>query len=165
MEDGTRQPDGNESAIRDGSSGGGQAEGSPGESSDSVLPNTGSTKKGSKRRPSKGNGSGGRVNSGQSEQGQGDAADSGSTEGSEPVVNADAIDHVIQPDDDIAVSSVKESLERNVRALELLKELESAGRLPTDEERKALAQYTGWGGLSQAIDSIKGERMLSCALR
>ncbi len=132
-----------------------------GRPSDTVLPDDGQTS------PVDGRNSGGRVgadgdiNADQSEQGRADAVDGerGSEVGA--VEDQRAVNHVIGPDDDIAVSSLTKSLSRNIDALRLLKSLETDGRFPNEAERKSLAQYTGWGGLSQALDSIKGERMLS----
>ncbi len=40
----------------------------------------------------------------------------------------------------------------NVDAIELLKKIESEGRLATEEEQKILSNYVGWGGLAQAFD-------------
>lgn len=39
----------------------------------------------------------------------------------------------------------------NLAAIELLRELEESGRAPTDDERKTLNRFTGWGGLPQAF--------------
>lgn len=40
----------------------------------------------------------------------------------------------------------------NVDAIHTLKQIETEGRLATPEEQKILANYVGWGGLSQAFD-------------
>lgn len=55
-------------------------------------------------------------------------------------------------------------LERNLLAVETLKELDGDGREPTIEELGLLASYVGWGGLSQAFagwthsNGLGGER-------
>ena len=43
----------------------------------------------------------------------------------------------------------------NLRALEMLRVLERETRLPTAEEKRVLAQYTGWGHSPQVFDEIK----------
>lgn len=67
--------------------------------------------------------------------------------------------HVIEADDDLAVRSPTESLRRNIAALELLKELEAEGRPATVDEKKILAQFSGWGGISQVLDEYRGKAM------
>ncbi len=42
-----------------------------------------------------------------------------------------------------------ERFENNVRAIEVLKQLEEEGRQATPEEQSILAKYVGWGGLSE----------------
>ena len=44
-----------------------------------------------------------------------------------------------------------------MRALELLRDLEAQGRQPAVDERRALAQYTGWGHSPQVFDELKAE--------
>ena len=48
-------------------------------------------------------------------------------------------------------------LKANLRAIELLLALESDARLPSAEEKKILAQYTGYGHSPQVFDEIKAE--------
>lgn len=160
VEDGTRKPDGNAPTGSDRSDGVGATEGETGQPGDRILPDTRSTEKDERGGRSEGDGTDGRTDAGESEQGQGNTADTGTGSDDGAVADRLAVDHVIAPDDDIAVSSLTQSLARNINALEILKALEAEGRFPDEAERKALAQYTGWGGLSQALDSIKGERML-----
>jgi N12 class adenine-specific DNA methylase/adenine-specific DNA methylase len=45
----------------------------------------------------------------------------------------------------------------NLAALELLAALEAEQRRPTAEERKSLAQYTGWGHSPQVFDELKAD--------
>ena len=48
--------------------------------------------------------------------------------------------------------SQSERAERNLRALRILKTVEQAGRLPSEEEKAALTAYAGWGGLPQIFE-------------
>jgi N12 class adenine-specific DNA methylase len=159
--DGAGEYEGDGTAAGDSADGGGDAEGNPGQEGGGILSGG---RKASKRNGRGGrarSGSDGNTDSGESEQGPAEAADSepGSDDGA--VEDRLAVNHVIGEDDNLAVSSLTESLRRNIKALEILKALESEGRFPDESERKQLAQYTGWGGLSQALDSIKGERMVN----
>ncbi len=45
----------------------------------------------------------------------------------------------------------------NIKAIKLLKEIESENRLATKDEQKILAKYSGWGGLSRVFDKRAGE--------
>ncbi|NJN23286.1 MAG: class I SAM-dependent methyltransferase [Acaryochloridaceae cyanobacterium RL_2_7] len=56
-------------------------------------------------------------------------------------------------------------LHANLRAIELLKGLESEERLATSEEQQKLAQYVGWGGLSPVFKASPGPRWKSSAKR
>lgn len=51
--------------------------------------------------------------------------------------------------DDIAseYDNTSPDVDDNVRAIEKLIELENSGRKPTDEEKRILAKYKGWGGI------------------
>ena len=49
----------------------------------------------------------------------------------------------------------KEKYRRNVNAIRVLKQCELEQRLATPEEQEILAQYVGWGGLSDAFDEHK----------
>lgn len=46
----------------------------------------------------------------------------------------------------------KAKFEANIRAIELLKQINSRKELASADEQKILAQYTGWGGLAMAFD-------------
>lgn len=63
--------------------------------------------------------------------------------------------HRIEDGDTLIVGGDKSKAKANIRALELLKELEDQNRLPTLEERRELARYVGWGGLPQVFDDGK----------
>lgn len=49
----------------------------------------------------------------------------------------------------------KSRFEDNVRAIELLKDLELEGRNATKEEQDILSKYVGWGGIADAFDERK----------
>lgn len=51
--------------------------------------------------------------------------------------------------------SPKERFKRNIEAIKLLKTLEQEKRLADESEQEILAQYVGWGGLSEAFDETK----------
>ena len=55
-------------------------------------------------------------------------------------------------DDAIGVGTPGTRFNNNVRAIRLLKKLESEERFATPEEQAVLAQYVGWGGLSDCFD-------------
>lgn len=66
--------------------------------------------------------------------------------------------HRIEPGHDLAAPGVVGKVQANIKAIKLLKALEDEGRNPTPDEKQTLAQYVGWGGVSQALDEVKGER-------
>lgn len=51
----------------------------------------------------------------------------------------------------------KAKFNANVTAIRTLKGIEAENRLATPEEQNILAQYVGWGGLSQAFDGSNGQ--------
>ena len=53
---------------------------------------------------------------------------------------------------DIVNVGKKERFRKNMEAIRVLKECEFDNRLATPEEQKILADYVGWGGLSEAFD-------------
>ena len=69
---------------------------------------------------------------------------------------------VLEPDDtksnfhynlwEVPKGGAKTRYQWNVDAINTLKKIEAEGRLATSEEQKILANYVGWGGLSQAFD-------------
>lgn len=69
------------------------------------------------------------------------------------------VNHVIRPEDTLIPGGDMKKLAANLKAIEIVKRLEATGDNATDEEKKSLAQYTGWGGLSQAFDRNKGSAM------
>ena len=59
-------------------------------------------------------------------------------------------------DDKVDTSfGAKSRFEDNVKAIELLKELESEDRNATKEEQDILSRYVGWGGIADAFDERK----------
>ncbi|MDT8992847.1 N-6 DNA methylase [Curvibacter sp. APW13] len=48
-------------------------------------------------------------------------------------------------------SGTEARIEANIKALEIRKELQLSGALATEEQRKLLARYSGWGGLTGAF--------------
>ena len=54
--------------------------------------------------------------------------------------------------DDIGVATPKERYKNNIEAIKVLKKCELENRYATKEEQDILANYVGWGGLSQAFD-------------
>lgn len=72
-------------------------------------------------------------------------------------VSESLVNHVIEDGDVIVAPTEKQRYADNVAAIELLKQLESENRLPTKEEKKVLARFSGWGGLKPYFDTIKSE--------
>lgn len=54
--------------------------------------------------------------------------------------------------DQSELGGAKARFQNNVEAIRLMKELYRANRTATQEERKVLARYVGWGGLAQVFD-------------
>ena len=57
--------------------------------------------------------------------------------------------------DQLGAGTPKERYRNNIAAIRLLFSLEKANRLATAEEQEILAQYVGWGGLSEVFDESK----------
>ncbi len=55
--------------------------------------------------------------------------------------------------DRIGAGSLKQKCRNNLAAIELLKHLEQEQRMATEEERRVLVRYVGWGGLPQVFDT------------
>lgn len=58
-------------------------------------------------------------------------------------------------DDALGVGTPREKFAANVAAIKVLKALEVENRFATPAEQDVLAQYVGWGGLSDAFDETK----------
>lgn len=63
----------------------------------------------------------------------------------------DRIDHKLKAED-LPVRVPSDKYERNIRAIRLLHQLEDENKLATESEQKLLADYSGWGGLSDRFD-------------
>ena len=61
--------------------------------------------------------------------------------------------------DRVGEGSLRQKAKANLQALEILKQLDNEGRPATDEERRSLVRYVGWGGLPGVFD----ERNMSWA--
>ena len=59
-------------------------------------------------------------------------------------------------DDHIGEGGPKQKFARNIEAIETLFKLENENRNATPEEQEILANFVGWGGLSDAFDPDKG---------
>lgn len=56
-----------------------------------------------------------------------------------------------------ATGSSFERARANVRAIEVLRDLDDSGREPTDDDIRALAAYAGWGGAQKAFEEDGGD--------
>jgi len=59
--------------------------------------------------------------------------------------------YVITPSDELGSGGAKTKYKDNIKAIELLKDLEQTERMATPEEQRTLARYVGWGGIPQAF--------------
>ena len=55
-------------------------------------------------------------------------------------------------DDGLGTGGPKQKFRANLEAIQLLKTLESQGRLASPEEQETLSKFVGWGGLAEAFD-------------
>jgi len=70
---------------------------------------------------------------------------------SKPELKEEDKNHVIAPEDTIFPRGDETKIKANIKAIKLLKKLESENRNPTPEEKKILAQYVGWGPFAQKV--------------
>jgi len=61
------------------------------------------------------------------------------------------INYRYSEDDNLFMGGAKTKFRNNIEAIRLMKHLETEGRLATPAEQKILANYVGWGGLSNAF--------------
>lgn len=54
-------------------------------------------------------------------------------------------------------TGAKTRYRQNIAAIRLMKELQQQKKQPTDDEKKILSRYVGWGGIANAFDSDKPE--------
>lgn len=82
-----------------------------------------------------------------------------------PAVGSPERNHEIAEGDTLAPRGDVGKLNGNFTALRLLKTLDSEGRNATPDEKRQLAQYVGWGGLSQAFDDQKAYESRDSAIK
>lgn len=63
------------------------------------------------------------------------------------------INYVIPYEKQTETRNARQRVNDNIKAIKLLKEIESQDRLATKEEQEVLALYSGWGGLSKVFDT------------
>ena len=66
-----------------------------------------------------------------------------------PEINTEYRTNFRIENDEIGVDTPLEQFYHNIRAIQLLKKLENENRLATPTEQRMLADYVGWGGLSE----------------
>jgi adenine-specific DNA methylase len=71
------------------------------------------------------------------------------------------VNHRIGPNDVIVPGGAITQVKANIEAIKLLKSLEAENQSATPEQQKTLAQYTGWGNLSQVFHEGYGRAMLA----
>ena len=54
-------------------------------------------------------------------------------------------------DEHLGEGGPKQKYQRNVQAIQTLKQIEAENRTATQEEQEILSQYVGWGGLADAL--------------
>lgn len=64
----------------------------------------------------------------------------------------------VERDAQLAPTGDKSKLRANIDAIKLLRTLQEENRNATPEEKATLAKYTGWGGLSQALNSLEASK-------
>lgn len=67
------------------------------------------------------------------------------------------INYAIPHEKQTETRNARQRANDNIKAIKLLKEIESQGRLATKEEQDILALYSGWGGLSKVFDTRVAE--------
>ena len=70
-------------------------------------------------------------------------------------VNAIPAENYVITDDHLGEGGPKAKFQANIRAIQLLQELESTGQQATAEQQEVLSRYVGWGGLADAFDPSK----------
>ena len=134
-----------------------------GKKGDGVLSDDGEAPRGAAERTGgtpEGASSTGNADADQSELAGRETAERG-TEEAPQAIPEELKNHVIQPDEVLAVRGEIESARRNIAAIKLLKKLEAESRDATPEEKRVLAQFSGWGKLAPAFDRYKYEAITS----
>lgn len=95
------------------------------------------------------------------EAGSGAAAPSESPSGpAEVPLDSRYVNFTIEPGTQLAPNGTVAKIQANIKAIRILRQLEADDRPATREEQEKLAQYTGWGALSQVFDHRYGKPML-----
>lgn len=72
--------------------------------------------------------------------------------GAEPLPEIQERVNFRKTDDGLGTGGPKQKFRANLEAIQLLKTLESQGRLASPEEQETLSKFVGWGGLAEAFD-------------
>ena len=70
-------------------------------------------------------------------------------------LSATPSENFIITDEHLGEGGPKAKFQANIRAIQLLQELESTGQQATAEQQEVLSRYVGWGGLADAFDPSK----------
>ncbi len=70
---------------------------------------------------------------------------------------ATSIDLASSAKDRLGVGSLRQKTRDNFAAIELVRALDSESRAPTDDERRTLVKYVGWGGIPQVFADFGAE--------
>ncbi len=76
---------------------------------------------------------------------------------SEPEPLRNQNNYRITEDDKLGTGSLKKKCRDNLAAIELLKSCEADSRTPSNDEKRILVRYVGWGGLPQVFDEANEE--------
>ena len=70
---------------------------------------------------------------------------------------AEKINYTIPQEKQTEIRNARQRVNDNIKAIKLLKDIESQDRLATSEEQEILALYSGWGGLSKIFNKNNEE--------
>ena len=70
---------------------------------------------------------------------------------------AEKINYTIPQEKQSEIRNARQRVNDNIKAIKLLKAIESQDRLATSEEQEILALYSGWGGLSKIFNKNNEE--------
>ena len=72
---------------------------------------------------------------------------------------------MLDPTRNYAPKAGKERFQKNLDAIKLMRELETAGRHATAEEQERLLAYTGWGWMKEAFNSVRATKWANKQVR
>ena len=72
---------------------------------------------------------------------------------------------MLDPTRNYAPKAGKERFQKNLDAIKLMRELETAGRHATAEEKERLLAYTGWGWMKEAFNSVRATKWANKQVR